>query len=1251
MATRDCICRVRALYAYESTDPSSLSFRPDAIIEVFAQLESGWWDGWCDGKRGWFPSNYVEIIREVPEATDENQLWDAQHQWNQRQQQQSDHHSTREHRPTRENTDKQHLRLSLQDADALYNQPNHSNESEIKTTHWVLQYTEDGSEQYYFNTRTQEMRYSIPPEGFMDEAMKSNVSSSNNLSGLNDDYSHVSTPESFDKPVRPMRAVNRILMDEGYNDRAHSPAVFDSSPHLSEKHSDHFDNENLNENKLPPNWIRKVTPKGRYFYYNIVTNEVTWELENIDPDTGLLANLLPTSPQFGHTESVNSFVNNQTSDEKSSHNWNSLASLITQAIHNLKESIRRGLSNYFSEDTNAVVHRVRLLLYTTNCLDKETSPYLKSNKYLRGQHRTLLAALAKLVLSTKVASTSWTGGEASTKLQGEADDVLIYVQNFIQSAQEIHVELKETKPTLMMDNNLWKNPYTIKSNNGVSMLNQPDISSATAVLADNTKSVLRTFLDNVKNGFGAPSSDEAIDTFPPRLDAPLLVAQFRNLSNTTSIFLNAIEELCHAQQGSLRSMRIMKAKQPLYPAMGSLFVVCQNITHQNADDIEIQNCHQLLTRSAEAIESAVDGVVEATKDNGNELVPDHTMRNTPTPTQKLYEYQNSSSPSHTSQVISREHTPIPAVNDDEEDDRSDEMDREVKRINVSLDALMSHASLGSYKSSDVDKDGEGDHDFASAEEEIKDSEHTQGTENDHESSHSESVVSSNASTATQSKEAKIARFFGEDTIAAARYRDTVSSSPSGNLSMNSSTIASPGINSSGASTLVTSVNPIGSSETPPYLQSDLNPEEVVFNMEGNVKGGTLHSLVQYLTQHDQLDSKFNITFLLTYRSFSTTEELFEELFQRYQLQPPENLFPEEYEIWKEKKLKLVRLRVFNVIKSWLETYFNEEQDKPLLPKIADFTEHVIVESMKFGADQLNKLINKRMMSEDSSQIRKMKLNVRTGEMPVPILPKNMKRIKFLELDPHELARQMTIMDFSLYSRIKPVECLDKNWGLPDTDTIHIAANVKASIEHSNQVTAWVTDSILAKEELKKRAGVMKHWIFVAEKCRLLNNYNTCMAILSAFDNGSIGRLKRSWELISAKTMLILQNIRRLMGANRNFSEYREIIHKVNPPCIPFLGIYLQDLTFIEDGNSNYLKKSNNLINFAKRMKTAEVILDLQQYQSTHYLLNVVPDIQEFIKTHLHSSREEEELYNLSLKLEPRERGEDTIARRLKESGL
>lgn len=109
-----------------------------------------------------------------------------------------------------------------------------------------------------------------------------------------------------------------------------------------------------------------------------------------------------------------------------------------------------------------------------------------------------------------------------------------------------------------------------------------------------------------------------------------------------------------------------------------------------------------------------------------------------------------------------------------------------------------------------------------------------------------------------------------------------------------------------------------------------------------------------------------------------------------------------------------------------------------------------------------------------------------------------------------------------------------------------------------------------------------------------------------------------------------------MGANRNFQEYREMIHSVNPPCIPFLGIYLQDLTFIEDGNADYIQKSTRLINFAKRQKTAEVIREINQFQSLPYVYQVIPELQAFIKSSLERSRDVDTLYERSIQLEPRE---------------
>lgn len=53
---------VRALYDYDADDRTSLSFRQGDIIQVITQLESGWWDGVIHGIRGWFPSNYCEVV-------------------------------------------------------------------------------------------------------------------------------------------------------------------------------------------------------------------------------------------------------------------------------------------------------------------------------------------------------------------------------------------------------------------------------------------------------------------------------------------------------------------------------------------------------------------------------------------------------------------------------------------------------------------------------------------------------------------------------------------------------------------------------------------------------------------------------------------------------------------------------------------------------------------------------------------------------------------------------------------------------------------------------------------------------------------------------------------------------------------------------------------------------------------------------------------------------------------------------------
>ena len=124
----------------------------------------------------------------------------------------------------------------------------------------------------------------------------------------------------------------------------------------------------------------------------------------------------------------------------------------------------------------------------------------------------------------------------------------------------------------------------------------------------------------------------------------------------------------------------------------------------------------------------------------------------------------------------------------------------------------------------------------------------------------------------------------------------------------------------------------------------------------------------------------------------------------------------------------------------------------------------------------------------------------------------------------------------------------------------------------------------------------------------------------------------------------------MIKTEKNFSNYREALHVANPPCIPFLGVYLTDLVFIEDGIPSVVK-TTELINFTKRKMTAEVIRDIQQYQNVPFTLNPVPELQSWIVDQCSVARSVHEMYDRSLEVEPREREEEKIARLLSESGF
>ncbi|KDQ09889.1 hypothetical protein BOTBODRAFT_178627 [Botryobasidium botryosum FD-172 SS1] len=428
---------------------------------------------------------------------------------------------------------------------------------------------------------------------------------------------------------------------------------------------------------------------------------------------------------------------------------------------------------------------------------------------------------------------------------------------------------------------------------------------------------------------------------------------------------------------------------------------------------------------------------------------------------------------------------------------------------------------------------------------------------------------------------------------------------------------------------------------PWYLRPEHGRSEILLHPDGSVRGGTLPALIERLTMHDTRDSTFNSTFLLTFRSFATIDEVFELLVKRFSMKPPEGLTQEELPDWVEKKREPVRLRVINILKSVLtEPDILEQDDLHILEPIKDWANSVA--NVAPAAKQQLIPLAERVKKGGDIIHRKMTI---TQVPPPPILP-GRKKFTLLDVDPLEVARQLTIMESRLFTKIRPHEFLTRGKEGGGDD------NVKAVITLTNQISAWVADSVLsAKDDPRRRAAVIKHFIIIADQCRTLQNFSSMSALIAALNSPPIYRLKRSWDHVGTKAIGLLRDVEKTLDNGSNFTGYRAMLATLTPPCVPFIGVYLTLLTFIQDGGKDILVKEGNLINFGKRQKSADVINEIKRYQAQPYNLTTVPAIFQLIEAGLHTDKTGDALWELSLATEPRERDDDRMVRLLQETGF
>ena len=102
------------------------------------------------------------------------------------------------------------------------------------------------------------------------------------------------------------------------------------------------------------------------------------------------------------------------------------------------------------------------------------------------------------------------------------------------------------------------------------------------------------------------------------------------------------------------------------------------------------------------------------------------------------------------------------------------------------------------------------------------------------------------------------------------------------------------------------------------------------------------------------------------------------------------------------------------------------------------------------------------------------------EHPKPLAPLKSSRFKIeiFRWPLLEIARQITLIDFNLFSKIEPKECLNQSWNKKEQKTK--APNIYAMIQRFNALSGWIATCIVTQEDLEKRIAMLQNAIEIAK---------------------------------------------------------------------------------------------------------------------------------------------------------------------------
>lgn len=356
------------------------------------------------------------------------------------------------------------------------------------------------------------------------------------------------------------------------------------------------------------------------------------------------------------------------------------------------------------------------------------------------------------------------------------------------------------------------------------------------------------------------------------------------------------------------------------------------------------------------------------------------------------------------------------------------------------------------------------------------------------------------------------------------------------------------------------------------------------DVKGSILAGTTVKLLHSVFDPKRCDKSFVSVFLVAFRYFSNPAEVFAYLLDKYDSGSVD-----------------IQARIGNVLERWLSIHLYDFLDSL---DLTTYLVHFLLIKYDHKIFDLKSLLAKKLQPT---------AEVQASNVPQPILPAICRGSNFdlIDLAPIELARQITLVQQSLFLKVEVREFLQESWTGPEGPSR--APNLCSCIAFFNHLCDWVTTSIVSTRPPIPRIALIHKFIDVAKCCLDLQNFDATMAILGGLQSTPVHRLKEDWETVPKDSMTIFNEIKEVFVTTTNWKNYRPLIAACSPPAIPYIGLYLQDLTFFEANKDVKVIATMTMVNVEKTDKIYNLIIaEVLKFQAVPYVLKPTASIQNYI---------------------------------------